>query len=286
MKHLRLALGTILAVLLLATAGWASWRYSCEQKFKGYIHEAKESLTKSAPDVALQFAAKIPEGSQEFEEAQGIEVSALREIAQDTDRIADQAENIINQVAQLKIEEEGVARDLAIANPGSQRALKLKKDVEQLQDLEHKLIQSNQYTAAGFGSVTDKGREEALAIVYQKGVGRPMDTKARALAQEIVAERSLVRAAAKRRDQAASFHANSVSKGLSDSFSTEGEFDTVLVIMSYDFTDADTLRRMTRVYQSKDVAPVLCDEGFTSVELRVPGISKAIIQIPLACPSK
>ena len=134
--------------------------------------------------------------------------------------------------------------------------------------------------------MTDKGREEELALAYKIYVGHPMDSKARALAQAAIAERSLERAAAKRRDHAASLQVSSVSRGSSDIFSTEGEFGSVLVMMSYDFTDADTLRRMTLVYQRQDVVPVFCDEGFTKVELRLPGVSKAIIPIPLACGSK
>jgi len=285
MKRLWLALGTIFVAVLLTAAGRASWAYSREQRFKSYIHEADESLTKSTPEVALQFAAKIPEDSREFAEAQEIKATALREIAQDTDRISDQAADIIKQFVELKKQEKEAGRDLAIADPNSQRTLKLKKDIEQLQDLEHKLLQSNPYTAAGEGSLTDAGREWVLEHSYEKAVGHSVDSRTATLITSIVEQRGLERAAANRREYAANFQAGKAGRGTGSGFSTGGEFDTVLVMTSSNFTEEETLRRVTQAVLSKVVASGLCKQGFTKVELRIPGISKSVIEIQLSCGS-
>jgi hypothetical protein len=108
-----------------------------------------------------------------------------------------------------------------------------------------------------------------------------MDNNSRVIAKAIVEQRGLERGAAKRRDFAASSQAGQISRGSSIKLSTEGDFDRVLVLRDYEFSDTQTLRRVTLVLQRKDIAQVYCNAGFTGLELKLPNVSSAVTQIPL-----
>jgi hypothetical protein len=275
----------VIATVLSLLVGWELRQLYQRQKSSTHLRDAEGALEKSNVELALRFAAQVPEGTPEFEKAHQIEARALDALAEITDRQADEAEHIIRQIAQLSIEEESLRHELATVSPASQRALKLKQDLAQLETLEHKLVQSNGYTAAGYGAPTDRGREEALAIAYQMAAGHAMDDQAKIMAKAIVEQRGLQRGAAKRRDFAASFQAGQISRGSSISYSTEGDFDRVLVLRDYGFTDTQKLRRITLVMQRKDVARLYCDAGFTDVELKLPNVSSTLTPISLDCGS-
>jgi hypothetical protein len=275
----------VIATVLSLLVGWKFRQLHQRQESSTHLRDAEEALGKSNVELALRFAAQVPEGTPEFEKAHQIEATALDALAELTDRGADEAAHIIEQVAKLSTEEESLRHELATVSPSSQRALKLKQDLAQLETLEHKLLQSNTYTAAGLGELTDHGREEALAIAYQMVVGHPMDDQAKIIAKAVLQQRGLERGAAKRRDFAASFQAGQISRGSSMSYSTEGDFDRVLVVRDYGFTDTQKLRRITLVMQRKDAAKVFCDAGFTDVELKLPNVANPLTPIPLDCGS-
>jgi hypothetical protein len=275
----------LIATVLSLLVGWKLRQLHQRQESSTRLRDAEGALGKSNVELALRFAAQVPEGTPEFEKAHQIEATALDDLAELTDRDSDEAEHIVRQVAQLGIEEESLRHELATVSPSSQRALKLKQDLAQLETLEHKLLQSNGYTAAGYGELTDHGREEALAIAYQMAVGHPMDDQAKIIAKAVVQQRGLERGAAKRRDFTASFQVGQISRGSSMSYSTEGDFDRVLVLRDYGFTDTQKLRRMTLVMQRKDVAKMYCDASFTDVELKLPNVLSSVTQIPLDCGS-
>jgi hypothetical protein len=161
----------VIAAVLLLLVGWQLRQLYQRQESARHLQAAEDALRKSNPELALRLATEVPESSPEFEKAHQIEAKALGAIAEITDRQADEAEHIIRQVAQLHIEEESLRHELATVSPSSQRALRVKQDLAQLETLENKLMQSNGYTAAGYGSLTDREERKHWQLLIKRRWG-------------------------------------------------------------------------------------------------------------------
>jgi len=100
---------------------------------------------------------------------------------------------------------------------------------------------------------------------------------------EANATRKAVEAAQRRREDAQGFQ-NAPSEKASDiQYSTEGEFDTILVVESINFRERDIQLRESRLFRDPKFSADLCNRGFVTAELKVPGISNPVASIPLPC---
>ncbi len=133
------------------------------------------------------------------------------------------------------------------------------------------------------GPFSAKSREELMAFWYEKELGRPMDSELRGIVKSVAEYEDQKRASAKRRDFAASWQANEVAKGHSVTYSTQGEFDRMLIFESYELSNIGALQRVMLVFEQNNATKLFCEQGFTSVGLKIPGVSEAARQIPLDC---
>jgi len=246
-----------------------------------YLRAAGEALRSSDATLALQLAAKIPEEAPEFTEAQDIETRALLSMWAYVEDIDDQAKMLVEQVAQVRISEEKLRAELSKAIPGSQRYAQLSQGLKELDAEEQELSKSNKLLAAGYGALTDKGRERALEIAYETALGHPIDPAGKRLAERIAREGNFEVAARGRRDYAARFQVMGIKNGSSINYSTSGTFDTTLILVSYSFSDTGVLRRVSRALRQGEQA--LCDEGFAEVDYRLPGVSRPELVVTLDC---
>jgi hypothetical protein len=90
------------------------------------------------------------------------------------------------------------------------------------------------------------------------------------------------KAAADRRDFVSGMQKDAAAHNTPVLWSSRGELDTVLVIQDQAYADAGTVKRTMRTIQIKLLSD-FCREGFTDVELAVPGMSTPVTRIPLEC---
>lgn len=281
MRILLIVVLSFALVSLCVLGGWGYSRHQREEEIRRNLGAAENALTNSNVRLALQLAEKIPEGTPQFKEAQDIEVKALLIMSGDVERMADEVESVVGQLAEVKIMEDRQRAELAKASPGSQQYAQIEQKLRELNTMQQTLIQSNKLTASGYGAFTEAGRNRALVLMYEQAVGHSIDDRTKSLVDSITEQRGLERDASRRKKFAESSQARDTSEGGSTTYSTDGKYDRILVIQDYRQADSETLERVSLVIREHPTT--FCREGFEKVELRVPRLSSPQLTIPLDC---
>ena len=100
---------------------------------------------------------------------------------------------------------------------------------------------------------------------------------------EASATHKALEAARQRREDAQGFQNAGSDKASDTQFSTDGESDTILVVESMSFRERDTRLRESRLFRDPKFSADLCNRGFITAELKVPGVSNPVASIPLPC---